>query len=181
MAMLMNSMDKIKLIPNGEKILIKDIFKKFGAEVYFPRKGDNNERFDAVIDYDSYKIVTEIEIPSSEILDAPRNLLDDYAVLKNRMNSSKTIIPLVICWDLPNKRTDYWNVVTDIKNILGIEVKTVSVLCLALYYWTNTQIDFTNANFFLDNNNMTISSAIEILEANHLKSEDFIGYFSPYK
>ncbi|EGY0184278.1 hypothetical protein JHM22_001165, partial [Listeria monocytogenes] len=75
--------------------------------MYFPRKGDNSERFDAILSNEEIRAVVEIEIPSTAILDAPRNLLDDYAVIKSRKTDlNSDIVPLVICWDLPNKRTD---------------------------------------------------------------------------
>ena len=82
MNQLINSIQIVKLCPNGENELIRILFEGLGKKVYFPRKGDNSERFDAIVDFDDYKSVVEIEIPSTEILDAPRNLLDDYAVQK---------------------------------------------------------------------------------------------------
>ena len=98
MAKLRDSISVVKLNPNGENELINLLLNGLNATVYFPRKGDNSERFDAILDFEKYKVVTEIEIPSTEILDAPRNLLDDYAVLKCRKTEkSNLIIPLVIC------------------------------------------------------------------------------------
>lgn len=179
---LKNSLSKVKLTPNGENELISLLFSKFGAEIYYPRKGDNSERFDAVIKFNKYKIVTEIEIPSSSILDAPRNLLDDYAVLHSRRGKKDIdIIPLVICWDLPNKRTDYWNVISDINDILGVKIKTISILALALYYWTDSSIDFLNDDFYLDYSNNVLFNSIKLLHENNLNESDYPGYFSPFK
>ena len=175
------SIKDIKLTPNGENELISTLFKRLGAKVYFPRKGDNSERFDAIIEFKNYKAVAEIEIPSTEILDAPRNLLDDYAVQKNRIdNNEKIIIPLVICWDLPNKRTDYWNVITDINTILGLKIKTISILALALHYWTGTPLDLQDDDYFLEYNNCTINKE-EMFEKAGISIEDYPGYFTPYK
>lgn len=86
-----------------------------------------------------------------------------------------------MCWDLPNKRTDYWNVITDINSVLGIKIKTISILCLALYYWTNSVIDFTSDDFFLNYEKSSIECVNELLNRNGLSSDDFPGYFSPYK
>lgn len=179
---LRKSISVVKLTPNGENELIELLFSGLGGDVYFPRKGDNSERFDATITFPKYKVVTEIEIPSTEILDAPRNLLDDYAVVHCRKGEDvNNIIPLVVCWDLPNRRTDYWNVVTDIYNILGIKIKTISILALALYYWTDTPLDLCSDEFFLNYNNSTMYDAEKVLQKYKMSIEDFPGYFSPFK
>lgn len=179
---LRNSISTVKLTSNGENKLIELLFSGLGGKVYFPRKGDNSERFDAVITFPEYKVVTEIEIPSNAILDAPRNLLDDYAVMHCRKGEDvNKIVPLVVCWDLPNRRTDYWNVITDIYNILGIKVKTISILALALYYWLDIPLDLCSDEFFLNYDNSTMCSAEKMLEKYKISIDDFPGYFSPFK
>ncbi len=179
---LINSYSEIKLTPYGEIDLIKELISKLGGEIYIPRKGDNSERFDAILTFDnSSKIVAEIEIPSTAILDAPRNLLDDIAVLKSRRDfNNYDIIPLVICWDLPNKRTDYWNVIYDINNILKIKIKTISILALAVYYWTNISFNI-NDDFYLSSSDTKMNNVINILNENDIDISKFKGYFSPYK
>ncbi|WP_279002246.1 hypothetical protein [Acidaminococcus fermentans] len=177
-----DSISTVKSIPNGENELITLLFSGIGGKVYIPRKGDNNERFDAIITFPEYKVITEIEIPSTEILDAPRNLLDDYAVVHCRKSGeNKSIIPLVVCWDLPNRRTDYWNVITDINSVLGLKIKTISIVALALYYLTGTPLDFSNNDFFLNHDNSAMLSSKALLEKNGMSISDFPGYFEPYK
>lgn len=182
MEQLINSIQIVKLCPNGENELIRILFEGLGEKVYFPRKGDNSERFDAIVDFGEYKSVIEIEIPSTEILDAPRNLLDDYAVQKQRKNETdKPIIPLVICWDLPNKRTDYWNVIKDINSILKIKVKTISILALALHYWTKTPLNLQNDDYYLEYSKCYMNSESEIFKKTNISVEDYPGYFIPFK
>lgn len=179
---LRKSITTVKLTPNGESELIELLFSGLGGGVYFPRKGDNSERFDATITFPEYKVVTEIEIPSTAILDAPRNLLDDYAVMHCRKGEAvDKIVPLVVCWDLPNHRTDYWNVITDVYNILGIKIKTISILALALYYWTGTPLDLCSDDFFLNYDNSTMQSTEKLLQKYKMSIKDFPGYFSPFK
>lgn len=179
---LRNSIQVVKLSPNGENELIRILLEGFGAKIYFPRKGDNSERFDAVIDFGAYKSVVEIEIPSTEILDAPRNLLDDYAVQKCRkQENDKQVVPLVICWDLPNKRTDYWNVITDVTSILGIKIKTISILALALHYWTKTPLNLQNDDYYLEYSHCSMSNIDDMLRKANLSAKDYPGYFTPYK
>lgn len=132
---LINSYSKIKQTLDAENKLLKKLIESLGGKIRFPRIGDNNERFDAFIEFDNYYSIVEVEIPSTTILDAPRNLLDDYAVALSRNNlNDKPTIPLVLCWDIPNKRTDYWNVVYDINKILNLKIKTISIPALALHY-----------------------------------------------
>ncbi len=179
---LRHSISTVKLTSNGENELISLLFSKTIGEIYFPRKGDNNERFDLKITFPDYKVVSEIEIPSTAILDAPRNLLDDYAVMYTRRGEKDiSIVPLVICWDLPNRRTDYWNVIADINAILGIKIKTLSILALALYYWTDSSIDLSNDDFYLDRSHSTLDNTIELLKKNGLSEKDYPGYFKPFK
>ncbi|MFR1820378.1 MAG: hypothetical protein ACLSXK_03640 [Lactococcus petauri] len=179
---LRDSMEIVKLTPNGENELVLLLFQNMANKIYFPRRGDNSERFDGIVEIKNYKVVFEIEIPSSAILDAPRNLLDDYAVLKGRKNEKNTyLIPLVICWDLPNKRTDYWNVISDIDNVLNIKIKTISILALAFCYWTSSDINFTNDSYFLNNRNSTMHETIKLLETKGILEDEFAGYFRPFK
>ena len=179
---LRDSISDVKLTANGENKLISLLFKGLNGDVYYPRKGDNSERFDALITFDDCKAIAEIEIPSSEILDAPRNLLDDYAVLNCRKGEDiSKIIPLVICWDLPNKRTDYWNVVADIYEILGIKIKTISILALALHFWTESKLDLIGDDFYLDISNSTMLKENVLLKEYGMSVGDFPGYFTPFK
>lgn len=179
---LRDSISIVKLTPNGENELLELLFSGLGGEIYFPRKGDNSERFDATVSFKDYKVVTEVEIPSTAILDAPRNLLDDYAVIHSRKGEdTENIIPLVICWDLPNKRTDYWNVITDINSILHIKIKTISILALAFYYWTKTPLDLLSNAFYLDHSDPVMHSTSELMQTKGISSEDYPGYFTPYK
>lgn len=179
---LRESISTVKLTPNGENELLEVLFAGLGGDIYFPRKGDNSERFDATIIFDNYKVVTEVEIPSTAILDAPRNLLDDYAVIHSRKGEdTSNIVPLVICWDLPNKRTDYWNVITDINSVLNIKIKTLSILALAFYYWTETPLDLLNDDFYLDHTDSMMHSTSELMKKYGLSTEDYPGYFTPFK
>ncbi|MCO4320973.1 hypothetical protein [Aliidiomarina quisquiliarum] len=178
---LINSYSEIKLTSGAENLLIDKLFQELGGKIRFPRVGDNNERFDAFLNFDKYYALAEIEIPSISILDAPRNLLDNYAVaISRRQLADKPIIPLVIFWDIPNKRTDYWNVIYDIKNVLGIEIKTISLSAIALHYWSKTPLDLIN-DYYLDSDNQKMETAISIFNKNNISAEHGLGYLEPIK
>ena len=57
---LINYYYQLKLTPNTELKLIKFLFDKLGGQIYYPRKGDNSERFDALINFSNYICVAEI-------------------------------------------------------------------------------------------------------------------------
>jgi len=184
MDLLVSSYQRLKLDPNGFRLLIKAFCDKLGLQTHFPRKGDVNERYDVLISNstDDYKIVSEVEIPSTAILDAPRNLLDDMAVLVSRRETKASdLTPLVICWDFPNNRTDYWNVVQDIKNVLSIEIKTCSILGLAVLAWTDNKFDAKSHDYYLDAKKNTLENVLNILTDNNIEENKYRGFFYPIK
>lgn len=176
---IIKSYDDIMLTPNAQHELITKICDTNQLKVCFSRKGDNNERFDALfLSTDTF--VVEIEMSSIGILDAPRDLLDDYAVLKSRGRSKGSIIPVVLCWNLPNKRTDYWNVIKDIKAVTQLRIRTISVPALCVLYWC--QQDFGDfSDFYLDVDNMRMEKVIKLLREHGIDEHKYAGYFFPYK
>lgn len=178
---LLNSFDDLMSSPDSYLSLIEKLIVSMNGNIRYPRIGDNNERFDAFIEFCEYDSVVEIEIPSTAILDAPRNLLDDYAIMlsRNKM-TKKPIIPLVICWDLPNKRSDYWNVIQDIRKVLNLQIKTISIPALALHYWSKTKLDLLN-EYYLDIEHQKMHLAYELMSNNNIPSHKALGYLEPLK
>lgn len=181
--LLVSSYQRLRLDPNGFSELIKGLCAKLGLQARFPRKGDVNERFDVIFNTkDDHKIVAEIEIPSTAILDAPRNLLDDIAIMINRNNIEATkLTPLVICWDLPNNRTDYWNVVKDINDVLNIQINTCTILSLAILVWTNTPLDLKSGSYYLTPGKNKLEIIIRILTENDIDLAEYKGFLYPTK
>lgn len=178
---LIRSYENIGGNPGTDLRLIEQLIGKFGGNIRYPRVGDNNERFDAFIEFNECYCVVEIEIPSIAILDAPRNLLDDYAVAYSRNQiKEKPIVPLVICWDLPNKRSDYWNVINDINKIVNLKIKTISIPALALHYWSNKSLDLVN-DYYLDCDHQIMRAAYEMMEDHMIPKENALGYLEPMK
>jgi len=179
---LIKSYKEIKLIKDGERELLELLFSSLSLDIYFPRIGDNSERYDALVSFENYKAIVEVEIPSNAILDAPRNLIDDYCVLKSRNKTEiKNFELLVICWDLPNKRTDYWNVIYDISEVLNLRVKTISVLAIAVHFWLNLPLSFLSDDYFLHKLNFEMTPLIKELNSKNICLDNFKGYFFPFK
>lgn len=180
---LNNAYEKLILTPGAINKLISDLFYNLNIPLSFSRKGDNNERFDAktTLGYNSLGII-EIEVPSTAMLDAPRNLLDDIAVEVNRnKNKLENLIPITICWTFPNNRSDYWNVVYDIKKVLNIKIKTISIMSLAVCYWTKHKFDLEDESFYVDIDNNELKIIIDLLSSKGIDAIKFEGFFAPYK
>lgn len=174
------SLTEIKLDEELSRSMYTKVFDQFAYSASFPRKGDVNERYDILLQKDNKFILGEIEIPTNAILDAPRNLLDDLAVFSNRRKVPiENIQLLVISWDIPNNRTDYWNVINDIEKILGIKIFTISLIALLILFWTNNNFKITE--YFLTAENNKLETIVQILNENGIKTEKYLGYFSPIK
>lgn len=180
---LEESYQELFLTSGSIELLIKNIFSKYDIPVFLPRTGNNHERFDALLEFDNSKIgLVEIEVPSTEMLDAPRNLLDDIAVYSCRRGVAVELItPIVICWTLPNKRTDFWNVLKDINNVLNIKIKTVPIMSLATLYWLGKELDFKNDKFYLDADRFILEGIVDLLKDNNIDPSQFSGFFEPIK
>ncbi|MEK4650519.1 MULTISPECIES: hypothetical protein [unclassified Niallia] len=181
---LSSAYEKLILTPFAVNKLIEKLFTKLNFPINFSRKGDNNARYDATISIgnEGYEGIIEVEVPSTAMLDAPRNLLDDIAVVTNRSNMKmEQVIPIVICWTFPNNRTDYWNVVNDINKVLSIKIKTISIMALAVCYWTNNQLKLVDDSFYVDVDNNSLREMIELLSNQNIDLSHFDGFFTPYK
>ena len=104
--------------------------------------------------------VLEVEA-GSDALDMSRAILDDIAVLNSRHGVAKEDNkPLAVCLNLPNKRTDYWQVVKDIKSVTGIEIQTLTIGALLIMLWNNIEVrDFSR--FYIDVDNTSIRNEVE--------------------
>ncbi|MFB8590159.1 hypothetical protein ACFC53_09875 [Enterococcus casseliflavus] len=180
---LSSAYEKLILTPGAIDKLIGDLFYNLNTPLSFSRKGDNNERVDAKAPLGDGNLgIIEIEVPSTAMLDAPRNLLDDIAVEVNRNKSKlEQIIPITLCWTFPNNRSDYWNVVHDIKKVLNIKIKTISIMSLAVCYWTEHKLELKDETFYVDIDNNELKIIIDILSPKGIDTTKFEGFFSPYK
>ncbi|MEB8171642.1 hypothetical protein NGH30_07310 [Macrococcus caseolyticus] len=178
---LKESYADLKLSPDGINRLVEFIFNKLNINIRFSRIGDNAERFDAILKLDDKIGLIEIQVPSEYLLDTPRNLLDNLAVSISRRNYKKNdIIPIVICWTYPNKRTDYWKVIDDIYKVLGIKIYTISILSLALMYWKGKNFSI-NDQFFLHGDKTELKELKELLIDCKIDLNKYPGFFGNVK
>lgn len=77
-------------------------------------------------------LVLEIE-PRGDVLDALRRILAGVAIVQNRYGvDADDVIPSVVVRRLPNERTDYYRVLVDAAERVGVEVRTLPVAVLLL-------------------------------------------------
>lgn len=116
--------------------LVRNMLAMCGVVAYMRRKGDTNIRMDGLLRFDSGQIgVVELET-GSEVLESPRTLLEDIAVLHNRFGMDVAdIVPVSMIGRLPTVRTEYYRVIDDIKKVLNIKCRTLTLGALCMLMW----------------------------------------------
>ena len=121
--------------------LARNLLIQNGIGAAMRRRGDTNIRMDLVLGPPGVRQGTsEVEL-GAEVLDAPRNILDNIAVLVARYELSKdSVVPIIVSLDLPNLRSEYWQFILDVRNVLGIKINSITIGALVL---------MSSVNFFL--------------------------------
>lgn len=97
------------------------------------RRGDTSFRIDSVFQSGDVFGVAEAEYTYEGLISAPRCLLDDCAVAASRLKRPlERMMPLVVCLRLPNGRSEFYDVISDISRVLGLRIRTVTVGLLLL-------------------------------------------------
>lgn len=115
---------------------VRNMFLMCGVMAHMRRKGDINIRMDGILQFESGQFgVVEIET-GENVLENPRTLLEDIAVLHNRFSIDATdILPVSVISRLPNVRSEYYQVIDDIKNVLNIKCHTITLGSLCILMW----------------------------------------------
>jgi len=114
-------------------LFLSYLFYKNNIKHVFHRVGDVNLRSDMILQSKNNVGLVEIE-KGNNLLDPPRNILEQYALLKSRYELKQKISCFIFTSYLPRKRQDYWNVIEDISKIIGIKIKTISFASLFFLY-----------------------------------------------
>lgn len=109
------------------EIIVRNTLLNLGCKCNVNAQGNQHTRTEFFAEISDAIIIGESEITNTDTLSVNRRILDDMAVLISRYGYSKdSIVPLSVINGLPNKRTDYYEVVKDIKNVLGVQICTVT-------------------------------------------------------
>lgn len=144
-------------------LLTRNLMMAVGVPFQIRRLGDTNMRIDGVFQPGRDRIgVAEIEPSDMAILDAPRNVLDDCAVLKARHGFPlDRIDPLVVSLRLPNVRSEYWRVIQDISNVLRMRIASITVGVLLLLLWEGRLLGASSwQELYADSDSPTIEPAL---------------------
>ncbi len=189
--LLQRFFDKFKSITVDQKQsaqfpnhLVRNLLLEVGVSTLMRRRGDTNIRMDIVFECSGKKIGTcEVELGSA-VLDAPRNLLDNIAVLASRYNLNKNdIMPLVVTLSLPNQRSEYWQVIKDIRQVLNLQINSLTIGMLVLLVWNRIKISLDSQEvLYADSDLYTLRNKFEQMLDRKLNiTEGYPGFIKSQK
>lgn len=151
--------------------LARNLLIALGIGSAMRRRGDTSIRMDLILGAPGVNFGTgEVEFGSG-ILDAPRDILDDIAVLISRYEISKDeIVPLIVCLDFPNLRSEYWQFIKDVKNVLDVKINSVTIGALVVMLWNRASLSIKNGDeLYLDIDSPTLKPKLEKILGRQLK------------
>lgn len=152
-----------KLSLQFPNLISRNLLISLGLNSVIRRRGDVNIRMDLLVSNNCDIIgVSEVEF-GNDILNSPRNILDNIAVLHSRYKVKKeNLIPIIISFSLPNKRSEYWNVISDIKKVTNLNITSITIGALLMILWSNKKITMKILeSFYADENSYSIRNYIE--------------------
>jgi ferredoxin len=162
-------------------LLVRNLFHEVGLNARVRRRGDTNMRIDGVgLSRSGRPFVAEVEV-SVAVLESPRALLEDVAILHARYGYAVTDIdPISVILSFPNVRSEYYQVIQDIEKVLSIRCRSVTVGALVALLWTCSRIDgFSNESYMTGKGTVDLSRSLGI--APELLREPYPGAFTPAK
>jgi Fe-S-cluster-containing hydrogenase component 2 len=162
-------------------LLVRNLLHEVGANARVRRRGDTNMRIDGV-GYSRSKrpFVTEIELRGA-VLESPRALLEDVAILHSRYGFAVADIdPLSVILSLPNVRSEYYQVIRDIERVLNLRCRTITLGALVTLLWIGARLDGFESNAFaVGEHGVDLAAGLGIAPA--LLREPYPGAFRPVK
>lgn len=162
-------------------LLIRNLLNEVGLNARTRRRGDTNMRIDAVgFSRSGRPFVAEIETGVG-VLESPRALLEDVAVLHSRYGYSVDgIDPVSIILSFPSVRSEYYQVIRDIENVLGLRCRTITVGALIALVWNFVKLDgFDGDDFTIGDGVINLADCLGLDNAKII--EPYPGAFKPAK
>jgi len=163
--------------------LSRNLLISIGIKTAMRRRGDTYIRMDLIAELNEMIGTGEVEF-SNQVLDAPRNILDDVAILIARYEINKnSVIPIIVCLSLPNQRSEYWQIIQDIFNVLKIKINSVTLGVLIVLVWSKYYAGFTtNDILYIEPSKYSIKEKVESLLGRKLNiSEGYPGFIESLK
>jgi len=171
--------------PQFPNHLARNLLIAVGIGSAMRRRGDVNIRMDLVLGPPGIDQGTsEVELGTG-VLDAPRNILDNIAVLVARYELSKeNIVPLIVSLDLPNLRSEYWQFIKDVRTVLGVKINSITIGALVVMVWARCKIRIeTGDELYIDIDTPSLRSKLTELLGRELKiiGEGYPGFLESAK
>ena len=149
-------------------LFVRNVFLCLSLPARAGVPGDTNSRADLIVDLGVKLGIGELE-QNTDVIDSVRRLLADVAIAVSRGRiEADAIVPLVVCVNLPNRRSDYYELIRNVKGGLGLAIHTISVpTLLALLYLDLDHLDIAD-RFLLDDNNHSLESDVAELAGGRL-------------
>jgi NAD-dependent dihydropyrimidine dehydrogenase PreA subunit len=164
--------------------LARNLLIACGIGAAMRRRGDTNIRMDMVLGEPGVERGTgEVELGAG-VLDAPRNILDNVAVLVARYEVAKdSIVPLIVSLSLPNQRSEYWQVIQDIRNVLGVKINSITIGALIILVWNRANIVITAGDeLYIDADIPSLRPMVERILGRQLNAiKEYPGVFESTK
>jgi hypothetical protein len=136
-----------------ELILSRNILIYLDIPNKVTAKGNNDSRFDLIGIIDDKYLLAEIDFKNNDNLSLIRKTLENISILENKfeINEVDKILPVIIINDLPNRRSDMYELLSDIYNVLNIKIYTLPLHYLLISSLTNKKPTIDNIKYFYIN------------------------------
>ena len=164
-------------------LLARNMLTACGVTASMRRRGDTNIRMDGILRFASSQIgVVELETGAA-VLESPRALLEDIAVLHSRFAVPiAEIIPVSLIGALPNVRGEYYRVIDDIAKVLDIQCRTLTLGVLCVLMWRFRMLDGIAGDLFTTKTGATdFHSSLVQLVPDLPRPEPYPGAYRPSK
>ena len=112
------------------RLLARNALLVMGLEAQLSKVGDNHSRIELTFSDGELLGLAELD-PGGDLLDASRRLLADVAhAIATRGVEADSLRPAIVCGCLPNVRTDVYNLLIDIEDVLGMSVAALPIVAL---------------------------------------------------
>lgn len=163
--------------------LVRNALVVSGVAATTRRKGDTNIRMDGLIRFSNGRVgVIELE-SSGAVLESPRALLEDIAVLHGRFDVPlDEIIPISMIVALPSVRSEYYRVIDDIRMILNIRCRTLTLGLMFLLIWSFGKLgDLSEEQFCTTVDSTDLYKSLNPLAPHLPDIEPYPGAYRPPK
>lgn len=155
-----NLVSKFKSLNSGfrdlELILVRNLLLEVGITNKVSATGNNDLRLDFIGVKSDKFLPGESELLGSDILGLPRRILEGVTWMHSRKKILvEDQIPCVVILEFPRKRSDFYEVISDIENVTDVKIKTLSIYFLSIInlFQIKLSVNDLNDNFSINKEN----------------------------